>query len=73
MIEAIKVRYNMAYSYLPIAANMKNLRWIEYAGEFMPSNFPQRKLCRLILFNSLQKQLWEGYKVILIVFLLIKT
>ncbi|CAI9297050.1 unnamed protein product [Lactuca saligna] len=64
MIEAIKVRYNMAYSYLPIAANMKNLRWIEYAGEFMPSNFPQRKLCRLILFNSLQKQLWEGYKLL---------
>ncbi|CAI9265829.1 unnamed protein product [Lactuca saligna] len=51
----------------PIVANTKNLRWIEWEGDLatpLLTNFPQRTLCRLVLNNSLQKQLWEGYKLL---------
>ncbi|XP_042753690.1 TMV resistance protein N isoform X2 [Lactuca sativa] len=72
MIEAIRFGYyvyeSQRYKHLsPIIANAKNLRWIEWHGEFashLLSNFPQRKLCHLKLQKSLQKQLWEGYKLL---------
>ncbi|XP_023752245.1 disease resistance protein Roq1 [Lactuca sativa] len=51
----------------PIVANAKNLRWIEWEGDLaspLLTNFPQRTLCHLVLHNSLQKQLWEGNKLL---------
>ncbi|KAL4570072.1 hypothetical protein LXL04_025723 [Taraxacum kok-saghyz] len=71
-IEAIQLSYdtdsprnNQLQHLPPIAANTKNLRWIDWKGDFsshLLKNFPQRKLCCLILKDSLQEQLWEGYK-----------
>ncbi|CAI9297018.1 unnamed protein product [Lactuca saligna] len=68
MIEAIRYDSGTIYglSHLPpVVANTKNLRWIDWQGDLaspLLTKFPQRKLCCLILHDSLQKQLWEGYK-----------
>ncbi|CAI9297058.1 unnamed protein product [Lactuca saligna] len=73
MIEAIRLEFGtkgqlQRYKHLPpIVANTKNLRWIEWEGDLaspLLSNFPQRTLRHLVLYNSLQKQLWEGYKLL---------
>ncbi|XP_042752827.1 disease resistance protein RUN1 [Lactuca sativa] len=73
MIEAIRFKHNSVdhiqrYKHLqPFVANTKNLRWIEWQGDLaspLLTNFPQRKLCCLILHNSSRTQLWEGYKVL---------
>ncbi|CAH1431599.1 unnamed protein product [Lactuca virosa] len=70
MIEAIRYEYNkdcLVQHLPPIVANTNNLRWIQWEGDFashLLSNFPQRTLCRLILYGSFQKQLWEGYKLL---------
>ncbi|KAL4557560.1 hypothetical protein LXL04_035743 [Taraxacum kok-saghyz] len=71
-VEAIRVSYNTfpprnnELQHLPpLVANTKNLRWIDWQGDFAShflSNFPQMKLCCIRLFGSLQEQLWEGYK-----------
>ncbi|KAI3516637.1 hypothetical protein L1887_15560 [Cichorium endivia] len=73
MIEAIRFKHSSVdqlqrYKHLPpIVANTKNLRLIEWDGDLasaLLTNFPQRKLCCLILHNSSQKQLWQGYKIL---------
>ncbi|CAI9297047.1 unnamed protein product [Lactuca saligna] len=73
MIEAIRFKHNSVdhiqrYKHLhPFVANTKNLRWIEWQGDLaspLLTNFPQRKLCCLILHNSSRTQLWEGYKIL---------
>ncbi|KAL7586430.1 hypothetical protein Lser_V15G37481 [Lactuca serriola] len=70
-IEAIKTvfRFHPAKKQeqnLPsIAANMKNLRYMELIGDPAESLFndlPLRELCCLILSSGSQKQLWEGCK-----------
>ncbi|KAL7587750.1 hypothetical protein Lser_V15G37501 [Lactuca serriola] len=54
--------------YLPsVAANMKNLRYMESFGDPAKSLFndiPLRQLCCLILFSGSQNQLWEGCKLL---------
>ncbi|XP_071704613.1 disease resistance protein Roq1-like [Rutidosis leptorrhynchoides] len=48
-----------------VVAKMKNLRWIDWKGHHassLPTSFPQRKLCCLILSGGQQKQLWNGNK-----------
>ncbi|CAH1431622.1 unnamed protein product [Lactuca virosa] len=48
-----------------VAANMKNLRYMDSRGDPAKSLFhdlPPRELCCLILSSGLQKQLWEGCK-----------
>nr|KAJ0191973.1 hypothetical protein LSAT_V11C800409120 [Lactuca sativa] len=47
-----------------VAANMKNLRYMESIGDPAKSLFndlPLTELCCLILYDGLQKQLWEDY------------
>ncbi|CAH1431619.1 unnamed protein product [Lactuca virosa] len=46
---------------------MKNLRWIDWKGDIaspLPTNFSLRKLRCLLLGYNLQRQLWEGSKVL---------
>ncbi|XP_052622371.1 disease resistance protein RUN1 [Lactuca sativa] len=73
MIEAIRFEYSskdqlQRHKHHPaIVANTKNLRWIDWEGDLANpflSNFPQKTLCCLRLNNSLQRQLWEGYKLL---------
>ncbi|KAJ0552059.1 putative leucine-rich repeat domain superfamily [Helianthus annuus] len=48
-----------------VVANMKKLRWIRfdnYLTSSFPSNFQPRELGYLELKESLQKELWHGYK-----------
>ncbi|KAJ9556098.1 hypothetical protein OSB04_010712 [Centaurea solstitialis] len=79
-IEALQTR-NMGWWHrkdfrnLPCAiANMKELRWLSYSGFEASSlpNFQSTKLSYLKLQRSLLEQLWEGDKVILIVFLVME-
>ncbi|XP_023752246.1 disease resistance protein Roq1 [Lactuca sativa] len=67
MIEAVGLRFFVfpLEDKLPLVANGKNLRWIQWQCDIaihLLSNFPQRTLCCLILGRGLQKQLWEGNK-----------
>ncbi|CAH1424775.1 unnamed protein product [Lactuca virosa] len=73
MIEAIRFEYSskdqlQRHKHHPaIVANTKNLRWIDWEGDLANPflcNFPQKTLCYLRLNNSLQRQLWEGYKLL---------
>ncbi|CAH1431605.1 unnamed protein product [Lactuca virosa] len=67
-VEAIKVESDRLLEgqvLPPIAANMKNLRYLFWIGDpanLLLNNFPPRELCCLILVGGLQKQLWEGCK-----------
>nr|XP_043629636.1 disease resistance protein Roq1-like isoform X2 [Erigeron canadensis] len=70
-IEAIRIISDMSDSdTLPdsnhhVVSKMKNLRWIDWKGHqanSLPTNFPQRKLCCLIMSSGQQKQLWNGNK-----------
>ncbi|CAI9296990.1 unnamed protein product [Lactuca saligna] len=71
-IEAIKARYDSLLlkdqNLTPIVANMKNLRYIEWElgdpANPLSNNFPPRELCCLILSRALQKQLWDGCKLL---------
>ncbi|KAL4562806.1 hypothetical protein LXL04_026837 [Taraxacum kok-saghyz] len=49
----------------PAIVNMKNLRWVDWEG-VCPwlTNSPLNKLCCLTLSMSLQKQLWDGHKLL---------
>ncbi|CAI9297055.1 unnamed protein product [Lactuca saligna] len=50
-----------------VAANMKNLRYMESIGDPAKSLFndlPLRELCCLLLSFGKQKQLWEGFKLL---------
>ncbi|PWA68768.1 toll/interleukin-1 receptor (TIR) domain-containing protein [Artemisia annua] len=50
---------------LQVNANMKKLRLIEckyLPGSSLPANFLSGELCYIGLWNSGQRQLWEGYK-----------
>ncbi|KAI3522015.1 hypothetical protein L1887_11493 [Cichorium endivia] len=70
MIEAIYVEdhaFCLPEHLPPIVANTKNLRWIKWRGDLsspLLTNFPPRTLCCLILRDSPQTQLWEGYKAL---------
>ncbi|KAI3740174.1 hypothetical protein L2E82_30596 [Cichorium intybus] len=69
MIEAIRLRSFIVTkeNNLSIVANTKNLRWIDWQGDFashLLSNFPQMTLRCLMLSGSLQEQLWEGCKLL---------
>ncbi|CAH1431582.1 unnamed protein product [Lactuca virosa] len=54
--------------YLPsVAANMKNLRYMESIGDpakYLFDDLPLRELCCLILCEGSQKQLWDGCKLL---------
>ncbi|CAH1440759.1 unnamed protein product [Lactuca virosa] len=69
-IEAIQIDHShlvCAEHLPPIVANMKNLRYIKWRGDPanpMLNNFPSRELCCLTLHGGLQKQLWEGCKLL---------
>ncbi|KAL7587806.1 hypothetical protein Lser_V15G37339 [Lactuca serriola] len=71
-IEAIKACYDSLLlkdqNITPIVANMKNLRYIEWElgdpANPLSNNFPPRELCCLILSRALQKQLWDGCKLL---------
>ncbi|CAH1431589.1 unnamed protein product [Lactuca virosa] len=70
MIEAIRFDYDSDYPSQhvpPIVANMKNLRWIDWKRDLaspLPTNFPPREICCLILCCISLTQLWEGYKML---------
>ncbi|KAJ0816556.1 putative TIR domain, P-loop containing nucleoside triphosphate hydrolase [Helianthus annuus] len=68
-IEAIRI---ISAMYDPISrqnhqavAYMKKLRWIDWSGHHassLPTNFPPRELCCLMLSCGHHRQLWNGYK-----------
>ncbi|KAL4562803.1 hypothetical protein LXL04_026834 [Taraxacum kok-saghyz] len=49
----------------PAVVNMKNLKWVDWEGVCpLLTNSPLNKLCCLTLSMSLQKQLWDGHKLL---------
>ncbi|XP_076914659.1 disease resistance protein Roq1-like [Bidens hawaiensis] len=57
--------YDPLPCHLEVVANMKKLRWINWRAFHvspLPTSFPPKELCCLMLSGFVQKRLWEGYK-----------